>query len=261
MSKELILLLCIICFFIADQAFCAMEGLVGAWLFDNDSDQKAIDASKKGHDGEYVGNAKNDKNGKFGSALACDGTEAYVMVPDHDDFEFDKDFTIVCWFKNSVPPSDHSGLVTKGYHKPSGAGGNSKPWYLVYFLKTGTVDLYLRDTKDVNSRAIGKTLINDDKWHHVAAMKEGNKVKIFVDGQEDGSADAVDAKYGQNDQPLVFMVHYDRWINGMMDEVAIFNRALKSNEIAQIMKGLSLSVLSVSSNEKLTVSWGKIKSM
>ncbi|MGQ9609295.1 MAG: LamG domain-containing protein [bacterium] len=261
MSKNLILLSFILCFFVAGQAFCAMEGLVGAWLFDDDSDQKAIDASKRGHDGKYIGNAKKDKNGKFGSALICDGTEAYVMVSDHDDFEFDKDFTIVCWFKNSVPPSDHSGLITKGYHRPAGSGGNSKPWYLVYFLKTGTVDLYLRDTKDTNSRAMGKTLINDDKWHHVAAMKEGNKVKIFVDGQEDGVADAIDAKYGQNDQPLVFMVHYDRWINGMMDEVALFNRALKTNEINQIMKGLSQSVLSVSPKDKLAINWCKIKSM
>lgn len=261
MFSKLILLSLILCLTIINQAFSAMEGLVGAWLFDDDSDKKVVDASKRGHDGEYIGNAKRDKNGKFGSALICDGTEAYVMIPDHDDFEFDKDFTIVCWFKNSVPPSDHSGLVTKGYHRPAGSGGNSKPWYLVYFLKTGTVDLYLRDTKDANSRAIGKTLINDDKWHHVTAMKEGNKVKIFVDGKEDGIADAVDAKYGQNDQPLVFMVHYDRWLNGMMDEVAIFNRALKTNEISQIMKGLSQSVLSVSSKEKLAFSWGKIKLM
>ena len=67
MSKKLIFLLSILCFFIANQTFCAMDGLVGAWLFDNDSDQKAIDSSKKGHDGEYIGNAKNDKNGKAGT--------------------------------------------------------------------------------------------------------------------------------------------------------------------------------------------------
>ena len=261
MRKQITLLACVIIIVLAlvNPSFSALEGLVGAWLFDADSATKAKDASGKGHDGEFMGNAKLDKNGKFGSALSCDGTEAYVMVANHDDFIFSGDFTIACWFQNSVPPSDHSGIVTKGYDKPSGAGGDAKPWYLVYFLTSGTVDLYLRDTKATNSRAQGKTPVNDGKWHHITAMKAKDKVKVYVDGKEDGTAAAVDANYGENGQPLVFMVHFHRWINGMLDEVAIFNRALSEGEIASIMKGLGPLVSAVDAKGKLAVTWGELK--
>lgn len=242
-------------------AFSAIEGLVGAWTFDKDLGKKVSDISGRGHDGELMGNAKIEKNGKYGSAVATDGTEAYVMVPDHPDFEFDGDFSIACWvFNDKTPPSDHSSFVTKGYHRPSGAGGNSKPWYLMYFLTTGTVDMYLRDTKDTNSRAVGKTPVNDGKWHHLVGMKVKDKVKIYVDGKEDGVANAVDAKYGDNDQPLVFMVHFDRWFKGMIDEVAIFNRALSEQEIATLMKGLSIFT-AVKSENKLATSWGTLKKL
>ena len=262
MHKRAILLIWImaIALTLVNSSFSQMEGLIGAWLFDEDSGGAVKDVSGNGHHGELVGNATLEKGGRFGSALSCDGSEAYVMVPDHEDFEFVGNFSIACWFQNDTSPSDHSGLVTKGYDKPSGAGGNAVPWYLVYFLTSGTVDLYLRDASNTNSRALGTTAVNDGEWHHVVAMKDGDKVKIYVDGKEDGVADAVDATYGENDQPLVFMVHYQRWIKGMMDEVAIFNRALSEDEINQIMTGgLSQSVLAVKPEDKLAVAWGALK--
>ena len=261
MYKQLLVIVCAV--FISmipiASSFSVIDGLVGAWLFDDNSGNKVIDSSEKGHDGELVGNAKIDKNGKIGSAVSTDGTEAYVMIPDHEDFKFKGDFSIVCWFQNETLPADNSGIVTKGYHKPSGgAGGDSKPWYLVYYITTGTVDFYLRDTKGANSHAIGKTAINDNKWHHVACMKAGNKVKVYIDGKDDGTADAVDDVYGNNDQPLVFMVHFDRWLKGMIDEVAIFNRAISDKEITQIMGGLK-NTLAVAPKGKLAVTWGQLK--
>ncbi len=260
MFKILIFVMIILSLFIVPLiSSYSLEGLVGAWLFDEGTGKKVLDSSGKGHDGELIGNAKFEKGGKIGSAISCDGTEAYVMIPDHNDFKFKGDFTIACWFfNNNTPPPDHSGIVTKGYHRPAGSGGNSKPWYLMYFLKTGTVDMFLRDTKDVNSRAVGKTPVNDGKWHHVVGLRAGIKVKIYIDGKEDGVADAVDAVYGDNDQPLVFMVHYDRWFKGMIDEVAIFNKALSDKEINNVMNGLKM-FMAVDPKGKVASTWGLIK--
>jgi hypothetical protein len=245
---------------VAVNSCLAIDGLVGAWLFDTGSGDTAIDSSGNGHDGELVGNATWEDDGKFGSAISCDGTEAYVMVPDHEDLEFDGDFSIACWIQNEEPPSNHSSFVTKGYDKPGGGGGgDARPWYLVYYLTSGTVDMFLRDTGGTNSRASGTTPVNDGEWHHIVAMKDGNKVRIYVDGEEDASADAVDAVYGENEQPLVFMVHHHRWINGMIDEVAIFNKALSEAEISSTMNGLQ-GVLAVDVCGKLSMVWGSLKS-
>jgi len=261
MQRHLLVLSCIVLLglVLVNPGF-SIEGLVGAWTFDDDAGGKVKDVSGNGHDGELVGNAKMDKAGKIGSAVATDGTEAYVMVPDDNALEFDGDFTIACWIWNEVPAADHSSFVTKGYHRPSGgAGGDSKPWYLVYYLKTGTVDFYLRDIGGANSHAVGKTPVNDGEWHHVVSMKDGAEVKVFIDGKEDGAAPAVNAKYGENDQPLVFMVHFDRWFAGKIDEVAIFNKALNENEIKLIMGGLEKSVLAVSPRDRLAATWGCMK--
>jgi hypothetical protein len=262
MFKQATLLTCImvVSLVAVNPSSSAIDGLVAAWLFDTGSGNTAIDSSGNGHDGELIGNATWEQNGKFGSALSCDGTEAYVLVPDHEDFEFDGDFSIACWFQNSVTPSDHSALATKGYDKPSDAGGDARPWYLVYFLTSGTVDLYLRDAAGTNSRVSGTTPVNDGQWHHVVAMKAGSEVKIYIDGKEDASAAATDATYGENDQPLAFMVHFHRWINGLMDEVAVFDKALSEAEIAAIMGGLRDNILAVDALGKLAVTWGNLKS-
>ena len=240
-------------------SFAVMDGLVGAWLFDEGAGKVAGDSSGNGHDGELVGNAEWEDGGVFGSAVSTDGTEAYVMIPDHEDLEFDGDFSIACWVQNELPPPDHSSFVTKGYHRPSGNGGDARPWYLMYFLTGGTVDMFLRDLAGTNSRAVGATPVNDGEWHHIVGVKDGNEVRIYIDGEADGAAPAVDATYGENDQPLVFMVHFDRWFPGMIDEVAIFNRALTENEIEQVMDGLAPNVLSVEPVGKLAVTWGGLK--
>jgi hypothetical protein len=261
MKKYLLFLVCVLSInlLFISSTFAVMIGLVGAWTFDKDEGGKVKDDSGNGFNGELVGNAKIDKNGKYGSAVSTDGTEAYVMIPDDPAFEFDGDFSIACWVWNENPASDHSSFVTKGYHRTAGNGGDAKPWYLIYYLKTGTIDFFLRDTNAVNSRAVGKTVINDGQWHHVVCMKAGKEVKVYVDGKEDGSAPAVDAKYGENTQPLVFMVHYDRWFAGKIDDVAIFNKALNDNEIKVVMGGINKGVLEVSPIERLTSTWGNIK--
>jgi hypothetical protein len=155
MYKGIGFLVCVVALGLAASSpgFCAItDGLVGVWLFDEGSGEEAVDSSGNGYNGELVGNATWE-DGKFGSAISCDGTEAYVMVPDDPAFEFDGDFTLACWIQNEALPPDHSSFITKGYHRPSGAGGDARPWYLVYYLTSGTVDLYLRDAGGANSRA------------------------------------------------------------------------------------------------------------
>jgi len=261
MTKRLLVLVCIgfTILISANYSFAVMDGLVGAWTFDKDEGGIVKDDSGNGYDGELVGNAKVDKNGKYGSAVATDGTEGYVMIPDDPAFEFEGDFSLACWVWNETLPAEASSFITKGYHRPAANGGDAKPWYLVYFMPAGTVDLYLRDTNAANSRAIGKTTVSDGQWHHIVAMKDNDEVRIYIDGKEDGTAAAVDAKYGENDQPLVFMVHYDRWFAGMIDEVAVFDKALSEGEIEAVMGGLDKGVLAVSPNERLTATWGSLK--
>jgi len=238
-----------------NRTLAKVDGLAGAWLFESGKGNKVVDASKRGHDGKLVGKVKWTKNGKFGKGLEFDGSESYVEIPDSKDFEFAGDFSIAFWLKSEMPAPGSLGIVTKGYHDKS----NTKPWYLVYFVPAGSMDFYLRNEANNNSRAVGTTKVNDGKWHHLVAMKAGDKVKMIVDGKEDG-ATAVTGKatYGKHDYPLVFMAHYFRYVEGFLDEVALFNKALSTKEITSIMKGLE-AFLSVNGAGKLSIFWSQIK--
>ncbi|HIE25713.1 TPA: LamG domain-containing protein [Candidatus Poribacteria bacterium] len=230
------------------------KDLVGVWLFDEGKGNIVADSSEMGNDGETEGDPKWVA-GKFGQGMEFDGVDDMVVIPDSDTLEFDEDFTLAVWINTKATPPSPPSIITKGYHDTS----NTRPWYLLYYRPAGTITMYLRNLANQNSVADGTTAINDGKWHHVVGMKAGDEVKVYIDGKEDASVPLGGKdKYGKSDYPLVFMRHYDRFLAGVIDEVAIFKRALKEAEIEQLMEGVS-SMLAVNPNDKLATSWGTIK--
>ncbi len=228
--------------------------LVGMWLFDEGKGTTISDSSGLGNDGETEGGPKWVA-GKFGGGLEFDGVDDMVVIPDADALEFEGDFTLAAWIMTDAAGGDPPSIITKGYHDRS----NTKPWYLMYYRPTGTITLYLRSLADENSVADGTTPVNDGEWHHVVCMKADDEVKVYIDGVEDASVPLLGQDtYGGNDYPLVFMRHYDRYLAGVLDEVAIFKKALTEGEIEQLMKG-GVSVLAVNARGKLTAIWGQVK--
>jgi hypothetical protein len=228
--------------------------LVGLWLFEEGKGTIVSDSSGLGNDGETEGDPEWVE-GKFGGGLEFDGADDMVVIPDSDTLEFDGDFTLAVWIKTEATPGDPPAIITKGYHDTS----NTRPWYLLYYRPAGTMTMYLRDVASVNSVADGTTVINDGEWHHVVGMKADNEVKVYIDGVEDASVPlGAQAKYGESDYPLVFMRHYNRYLSGVIDEVAILKRALTEDEIEQFMGGAT-SILAVDPNSKLAATWGSIK--
>ena len=45
---------------------------------------------------------------------------------------------------------------------------------------------------------------------------------------------------------------------GALDEVAVFNRALNQTEVKEVMEGIG-QILAVKAEDKLSITWGKIK--
>jgi hypothetical protein len=55
------------------------------------------------------------------------------------------------------------------------------------------------------------------------------------------------------------MYAQDRWFNGLIDEVRIWDRALSEKEIKENMNKGSVELLAVNKKGKLTTAWGWIK--
>jgi hypothetical protein len=78
------------------------------------------------------------------------------------------------------------------------------------------------------------TTLSPDTWHHVAVTYDGITVRLFLDGQPDGSAvRSLDTALNAAGLTIGSRPDGSKWL-GQLDEVMIFNRALDPAEIAAI---------------------------
>lgn len=130
--------------------------------------------------------------------------------------------TVEFWFWNGLPPSARE---TTGVLVSHGSANLS----LVRNGKTDTANLRLTLGQPSTT---GKTQIRTKSWHHVAIVREGNRVALWLDGNrelETASAPSPEK------HPLVFAGDIENTANfeGRLDEIALHERALSANEIRQ----------------------------
>ncbi len=232
------------------------DNITGMWLFNEGKGGTAADASGNGNDGEIHGAKWVD--GKFGKALEFDGVSNWVEVPHSDTvgFKAGVSFTITCYFKGSKVGGS---LVGKNYEDTSQA----TPWYLLWDNGAkNTVSLYLRDGAGTSFPAHGTTPIADEKWHFIAgrADADAGKASIWVDGKMETEVD-FNKKDGYGTSEGVFHVarHYDRYTEGIIDDVALFNVALEEEDMDALMSDGVETAAAVEPVNKLTTTWGRIK--
>lgn len=231
--------------------------IMGMWLFDEGNGGVAADSSGQGNDGEVHDAAWVD--GKFGKALEFDGVSNWVEVPHSNTvgFKAGTAFTITCHFKGTKVGGS---LVGKNYEDTS----QVLPWYLLWDDGSkNTVTLYLRDGASTSFRADGTTMIADDKWHFIAGRADTatGKASIWVDGKMEAEVD-FNAKedYGTGDGVFHIGRHYDRYTEGIIDDVAIFSVALTEDDMNDVMEnGLEIAS-AVDPVDKLATTWSRIKS-
>jgi hypothetical protein len=143
------------------------------------------------------------------------------------------DFSISLWFWNGMPEGareisgwllsrDHDhGLSAHGEH--IGVGGKSRQ----------TARLVYQTGPDQKDWRIGKKVIPRWQWQHLVYVRTGDKVQIHLNGaldlETEAKATAIPQWFlaGRSDND-------SNW-EGRIDEVAIFPRALKEQEVHQLM--------------------------
>jgi hypothetical protein len=135
---------------------------------------------------------------KFGGASAYfdGGTDDYILV-DHTQFShaYSDNFTYECWFRLDSLPSVFTMLAT----------GSTRGDYLSIYNKSGTWTI----TAPVSDGSTAYTQIRNigftpstNTWYHVALVKDGASLKMFLDGTElttnNGSAGTMTADKGWN---------------------------------------------------------------
>ena len=141
------------------------------------------------------------------------------------------DWTAAGWFKRNTAINQDSIL-----HIGESGGFGSNALTLAFYGTTTTIQLqnYNVAVNDVN---ISKTNVTTGAWHHFAVVRTGTTISLYIDGALAGS----DSTFGfsfDTIKPVKFggvtTTVLDRWFNGSLADLAIFNAALTVADIGKL---------------------------
>jgi hypothetical protein len=224
----------------------SIQGMISHWRFDEVSGTTAYDSAGS-NDGTVYG--AQWTTGHIDGALSFDGINDYVDVGDKANLDFgaDDSFSISAWIRTNTD----SPIVYK--RRCGGPGG---VYYEGYGFQLWAEKLYfhMEDTTGRNAGIFANTIVADDQWHHVAAVRDTAEDKLYL--YADGSSDATpvsDATTGTLATSRSF--HIGRrdlslppgyvYFEGIMDDVRICNRALSAEEIQQLYQGVLPNVVAL----------------
>ena len=243
----LIVLLCSTSICVAD---VLEEALVGVWLFDEDQGLKAKDASGNGHTGDIKG--ARWVQGKIGTALEFDGNGNIVEIPHDKVFDL-TEYTISAWIKTE-PTGKWQTVIGK---EP--VAGNPRNYGIFIAGNTNLLGVNYT-TAGAWKTAFSKTVAADGKWHHVAATFDGTFLQAYFDGVMEGETKTEIPPDHNTEPPRIGRWGAPRgdYMEGIIDEVAIFSQALTEDDIRDITMNMR-DALAVEASGKLTVAWGTLK--
>jgi protein associated with RNAse G/E len=199
------------------------NSLVGYWQFGND----ANDSSHYGNDGTAYNGASVTEG-----ILKLDGSNDYVEVPADNSLGVTNELTVAAWVK---------------YNKQSEVGDHDVLWdgeYWRYALRrAGNAYRFLiYDTTGASWKIVDTTGItfDKDKWYHIAATyKNGNKIRIYVNGTYNNELTIATITLNEHTGYIRFGVAQNlgypgTWFNGDVDELKLFSRALDPWEIRRM---------------------------
>ena len=128
------------------------------------------------------------------------------------------------------------------------------PLALIYFYEGGHGNQGVLGPDSVGPGGKG-TGFEPKKWYHIAGVKQGSDLTIYIDGKEIGIY-AVPIAFVQGEGHLRVGATDIRAASFAMDELQLFDRPLTKEEVALDVKGI---LHSVEPQDKLATSWGRIK--
>jgi len=217
------------------------DGLLSLWHFDEGSLTTSADATPAARTATLNGNAAWAASAAplaltmiATNCLRFDGVSGYVQVPHNTNLNA-YPLTAMGWFRTTNTVSFVQGIVSK-YADASGNG-----WSL--FVQNGKLrGFFYRPGFLQAIDATSVATVADGGWHHAALTVDAAGGKLWLDGSVVGTGSWASPGPPTNSDPVqIGRYHnYAERFHGALDEIAVWNRALTTNEI-QTLKNRPLA--------------------
>ena len=221
--------------------------LVAYYPFDGNPE----DATGNDNHGEITGGSKWVK-GKFGDAIELDAA-AYVEMQASDSLHGDlfkaDPFTISAWINPNFEGTTWEHIWRS---LPSAVGHNT----LFINKDQGLISWRGQVGGWTVLCQTDGGIVEADKWMHVAVTGDGDKFRIYADGENVAETDFQETR-GEN---VTYRIGGSggETFAGLMDDYAVFTRDLDEDEINLIMEGVE-TFLPVEPRGKLATQWADLK--
>lgn len=217
------------------------SGIVAFWPLT----RTATDISGNGHNSSAHANLNTatDRLTNSHGAYKFNGTSSYIEIPDASSLRLDStDFTLNAWVNISAYNSGNGSVIIS---KRIAGSNNGYDWS-ISGLGAPTAGFLTFGPGGTGVNAIGTTVIGLNGWHMVTSVyKFSTKtLSIYIDGVFDNSTTGVlspnalisaDLYLGEDNPALGTGYFY----NGALNDVRIYNRAVSTTEINQLLNALN----------------------
>ena len=219
------------------------EGLIAWWSGDGD----AKDATGK-HDGTMVGKVEFAP-GRFGQAFKLGEPGAYVGFCDHEDFHVANELTVALWIcakkidgDRIILGKNHNAelMMTLNREGPVHMchGRNGDPtWEHCQLGTSGGADHCTAAGATAIKARGAKAILKEGQWRHVVFVRTAKMLRWYVDGEFLNECENQVPVASVCNAPLALgrngAMQLEPFI-GLVDEVAMWKRALRPEEIRAV---------------------------
>jgi hypothetical protein len=212
-------------------SYVPTNGLVGWWPFNGN----ANDESGNGNNGTVNGATLTaDRNGKANSAYSFDGKSWISTISNFDQ----NNRSISVWFRNDSQNNSVSDFINNDYSD----------------LKYGHTIIGMMSNEELNIQSgnygvrTNKFMIN--KWNFVLITRDDSITKYYLNGEfiYKEKNDNINSKNSISNRLRVGASRTNElFFTGLIDDIAIYNRALTQEEITNLYKGCTKETATLNS--------------
>ncbi|MEI6850106.1 MAG: LamG domain-containing protein, partial [archaeon] len=217
----------------------------------DESSGNIIDSSGNGNNGAVSGAVTYGLDAKMGSSIGISDGTSYIVAGSNP-FSGVGSGTISMWIK----PSENLGMTAQGLLDTDPCGWNA---LRIYGSGSGGLDFELGG----NGQSVVSISDWTNQWHLVTLSFGGGTISLYLDGtlagQTSGNPSLQSFTFGS------YNTCDTHSFNGQMDELAIWNRILSSQEIQTIYNSQSgnygyyeSKIISTSSSHFNNISWNSL---